>query len=437
MTRLGLWWERAFWVVPLLGVVLAILLSGLTSELDEAVFADPAAELISEGAATTMLAAVGGAMVTFTGFVFSLVLLLLQFGSSQYSPRTVAFFLRERSTQVILAIFLATSLFCFLTLLGVGSGGRADFSPSASVVVAALLLVTSLIAFIVLMHLVSKRIRIDAVVTSLGAQTRSSFARAERRLARYDRMGAFASALVEQSAVGEAEQPSHGEADAPRGDELRAVRYLGRGGQVVAIDWRQLRRVVRRRGIAVHVSVRVGDGLSPGRRLAMASGPGSHDRVISRCFVVYGERSMRLDPTYGLRILVDIALKALSAAINDPTTATRALDEIDGVLRAAARLPLRTLTLVVHPRVTVPVPTWPDVVDLGVREIRLAGLDQPQVTRRLTALLTDLATDLPADRAECVREHLTALREQVSSAVVPSEVDFALVSDRQGIGGAR
>jgi uncharacterized membrane protein len=426
VTRLGLWWERAFWVVPLLGVLLAMWLSELTSELDEAVFADPSAELISESAATTMLAAVGGAMVTFTGFVFSLVLLLLQFGSSQYSPRTVAFFLRARSTQVILAIFLATSLFCFLTLLGVGSGGRADFSPSASVVVAALLLITSLVAFIVLMHLVSKRIRIDAVVTSLGAQTRASLARAERRLARYDRADAPApEATTEEGAPA---SPETG---------LRPVRYLGRGGQVVAVDWRRLRRVARRRGIALDVAVRVGDGLSPGRRLAVASGEGRDDRAVSRCFVVYGERSLRLDPTYGLRILVDIALKGLSPAVDDPTTATRALDEIDGVLRAAARLPLRTLTLAVQPRVTVPTPTWPDVVDLAVREIRLAGLNQPQITRRLSALLTDLAADLPPDRAECVREHLAALREQVPSVVTASEVGFALATDRQGIGGTR
>jgi uncharacterized membrane protein len=158
---------------------------------------------------------------------------------------------------------------------------------------------------------------------------------------------------------------------------------------------------------------------------------------VSRCFVVYGERSLRLDPTYGLRILVDIALKGLSPAVDDPTTATRALDEIDGVLRAAARLPLRTLTLAVQPRVTVPTPTWPDVVDLAVREIRLAGLNQPQITRRLSALLTDLAADLPPDRAECVREHLAALREQVPSVVTASEVGFALATDRQGIGGTR
>ena len=122
--RLRLWWERAFWVVPLVGIILAAALADLSSELDEAIFAEPGDQLISEAAATTLLAAVGGAMVTFTGFVFSLVLLLLQFGSSQYSPRTVAFFLRARSTQVILGLFLATSLFCFLTLVGVGSEGR-------------------------------------------------------------------------------------------------------------------------------------------------------------------------------------------------------------------------------------------------------------------------------------------------------------------------
>ena len=210
-----------------MGIILAAALADLSSELDEAIFAEPGDQLISEAAATTLLAAVGGAMVTFTGFVFSLVLLLLQFGSSQYSPRTVAFFLRARSTQVILGLFLATSLFCFLTLVGVGSEGRDNFSPSASVVIAVLLLMASMVAFIVLMHLVSKRIRIDSVVTSLGAQTRSTLVAVAARLPRPEDAVAATNGAADSGEGGRAEG-------------AHRVRYMGRGGQVVAVDWRRL-----------------------------------------------------------------------------------------------------------------------------------------------------------------------------------------------------
>ncbi len=434
MTRLVLWWERAFWVVPLLGLVAAVLLSDLTSELDEYLFADGAPPIVSESTSVTLLPAIGGAMVTFTGFVFSLVLLLLQFGSSQYSPRTVAFFLRARSTQVILAIFMATALFCFVTLFDVGSEGRQGFAPGASVIVATLLLLASLVAFIVLMHLVSKRIRIDAVVTSLGAQTRKSMRRSQRRLRRHSRAVRADRPSRDADPVGPDEDPDPADVAAP---SRHRVRYRGRSGQVVAIDWRRLRRIARRRGTDLEVLVRVGDGLSPGRALAWTSGSGREDRALSRCFVVYGERSLRLDPTYGLRILVDIALKGLSSAVDDPTTAVRAIDEIDAVLRAAARLPLQTLDLSDRPRVSVPVPTWPDVVDLALREIRLAGLQQPQVTRRLSALLTDLAADLPAERAVCVRAHLDAMQRQTRDVLPADEAAFALEPDPQGIGAPR
>ncbi len=422
--RLRLWWERAFWVVPLVGIILAAALADLSSELDEAIFAEPGDQLISEAAATTLLAAVGGAMVTFTGFVFSLVLLLLQFGSSQYSPRTVAFFLRARSTQVILGLFLATSLFCFLTLVGVGSEGRDNFSPSASVVIAVLLLMASMVAFIVLMHLVSKRIRIDSVVTSLGAQTRSTLVAVAARLPRPEDAVAATNGAADSGEGGRAEG-------------AHRVRYMGRGGQVVAVDWRRLRRLAARHRMSVDVTVVVGDGLSPGRQVAWVSGATNRDRAVSRCFVVYGERSLRRDPAYGLRILVDIALKGLSPAVDDPTTASRALDEIDGVLRVASRLPLHPIQVGTEYRLTVPVMTWPDVVNLAIREIRLAGLTQPQITRRLSALLGDLAGDVSPDRAGCVIEHLEAMQDQVAATLTASEVEFAVEPDRQGIGGTR
>ena len=90
LVRLRLWWSRAFWVIPLLGIVGAMALDQLIVDLDEAVFeAGFKRGEISPSAATTLLAAIGGGMVTFTGLVFSLVVLILQFGSSQYSPRTV------------------------------------------------------------------------------------------------------------------------------------------------------------------------------------------------------------------------------------------------------------------------------------------------------------------------------------------------------------
>src|SRR5690349_10543805 len=123
--RLRMWWDGAFWVIPLTGILLAVLADHLVDGIDESI-ADSfgSSALLSRSSAVTLLAAVGGGMVTFTGFVFSVVLLIIQFGSSSYSPRTVSYFLRSRVTQSVLAIFLATITYPFLALISIGSAGR-------------------------------------------------------------------------------------------------------------------------------------------------------------------------------------------------------------------------------------------------------------------------------------------------------------------------
>jgi len=93
VTRFRLWWDDAFWVIPLTGLVVAVVVDWIVDAADEA-YADSVAELasLSPSAAATLFASIGGGMVTFTGFVFSLVLLIIQFGSSSYSRRTVSYF---------------------------------------------------------------------------------------------------------------------------------------------------------------------------------------------------------------------------------------------------------------------------------------------------------------------------------------------------------
>ena len=116
--RLRRWWSDAFWLIPALGVTAGLVIETVVNRLDNEI-GEPMATL-SPSAAQTMLAAIGGGMVTFTGFVFSVVLLMLQFGSSTYSPRTVTYFLQARTAQWVLAVFVGTIVFSFKALLTVG-----------------------------------------------------------------------------------------------------------------------------------------------------------------------------------------------------------------------------------------------------------------------------------------------------------------------------
>jgi len=412
--RVRLWWERAFWVIPTIGVLAGIGLAWLTGHGD--VHLD-ALDDITADSVRSILTAVGGGMVTFTGFVFSFVVLLLQFGSSQYSPRTVSYFLRARTTQVILAIFLGTATFSFLSLLTIHDGPRAK-TPQLTVLVGVALLLASLLAFITLLHSVGARVRVDAVLARLGHAARAELGHRWRKR----------------------EENSEGvEIGVPHDDDRPCVlvRHRGPTGQVVAVELRRLLRAARRSGGRVELLVRVGDAVSRGTPVMQVHGP-VPTRGLETTVVVDVERSLRYDPLYALRLLVDVALRGLSPAVNDPTTAVRSLDEIEDVLREAATLELGPRAVAAGSGVVViRRPTWADVVDLALVEIVIYGRGQPQVSRRVTAMIDDLVDDVDdarADALHAVGERLDAL---VRATVHDDLVELSLTPDRQGLGGTR
>jgi uncharacterized membrane protein len=359
-------------------------------------------------------------MITFTGFVFSVILLMVQFGSSQYSPRTVSYFLRARGMQWVLAVFLATIVFPFLSLIEIGSGARDEYVPLGSIAISILLLVVSLVAFLALIHVVSEKIRVDSVLSALGRRARADLAR-----------------RASVRGLTSADGPSD---EAPAHDSgAVAIPFTGRPGQVVSVNVARLRRVAARRDARIVMRVRVGDAVVTGTRVAVVEGGrGVRPREVGRCLLVDDERSLRHDPLYALRILTDVSLRALSPGINDPTTAVRALDEVEGVLRAAADLPLGTVELAGRRgSVVLRGPTWSDILALALLEVIAFGADQPQVTRRLTAMLDDLAEEVPEHRRPAMQEYRSRLAERVAAVVPESDLATALSPDLQGIGGSR
>ena len=415
--RLRMWWDDAFWVIPVTGLLVAVVVDWLVNATDEA-FADSAAELtlLSPSSAVTLLASIGGGMITFTGFVFSLVLLIIQFGSSSYSPRTVSYFLRSRVTQSVLAIFVATSTYAFLALISIGSAGRDTYVPVLGVLVCLGFLLASLVAFLALIQNVAGRIRVDALLSDLGRVARGALPQ------RVPARGELVAGLDPAPEVA--------------GGGV-VVRHRGDTGQIVGIDVAGAVRMAARSGVEVIFQVRVGDGIAPGTRVALVAA----DSVVEqfdRCVLVHRERSLKYDPLYALRILTDVGLRALSPAINDPTTAVRALDEVEAVLRAAAPLPLGPVRIrAAAGSVVVGGATWSDIVDLAIWEVLEAGLTAPQVTRRISALLNDLLADLPTERHAPLLRYRQRLHEAVTESVQPRDAGPWLVGDNQGIGGGR
>ncbi|MEU8581135.1 DUF2254 domain-containing protein [Streptomyces abikoensis] len=412
-----------FWFAPTAGLVGAVLLALGVLELDRLLVEalreqgayDDIASLIAvaddlKGIITT----VGSAMLTFIGVVFSISLVALQMASGQMTPRVVRLYVRSRITKCTFTVFLATFLFALMVQAAYESGDdprTITTVPVISASVCGLLVLLSLALFVAYVNSTLRLMRVSHVIDRI---TRESFR------------------VIDRHTVAEAGPP---ELPAVGGE----VVHRGRAGVLRDVHIARLVRVARRHGVVLRLIPRIGDFVVPGTPvLTVHGGPPPPARALRYTVSVGVERTFHQDLGFGLRQLSDIAQRALSPAVNDPTTAVACLDRITQFLAAVAGRPLGTL----HHRdrrgrvrLVRDLPGWTDLVDLGFAEIRGCATRSPQVTRRLMAALDDLRLLAPEDRRTPLERHRTLLVHAVEGAVRESaDRAFALRPDRQGVG---
>ena len=148
---------------------------------------------------------------------------------------------------------------------------------------------------------------------------------------------------------------------------------------------------------------------------------------------------MDQDPTFAFRIVVDVGLKALSPAINDPTTAVLAMDQLHRMLRTVGKRHLRTDELLGQSGqlcLIFRTPNWDDFVYLAFSEIRNCGSNNLQIVRRMRAMIENLLQTLPPNRHEALVRQLSLLDREVERVFTyPEELALARVADAQGLGG--
>jgi uncharacterized membrane protein len=148
---------------------------------------------------------------------------------------------------------------------------------------------------------------------------------------------------------------------------------------------------------------------------------------------------MEQDPTFAFRIVVDIALRALSPATHDPTTAVLAIDQLHRMLRLVGKRHLRTdelLNAAGALRVVFRTPNWDDFVHLAFSEIRACGSNNLQVARRLRSMVENLIDTLPSHRHQALQQELTLLDRDIAKHFsYPEELALARIADSQGLGG--
>ncbi|MGW3437632.1 DUF2254 domain-containing protein [Streptomyces bacillaris] len=412
-----------FWFAPTMGFVSVFVLWLVASEVDDAIVAfyrreeayDELESLISFSQdAKTIVTQISSAMLTFIGVVFSISLVAVQMASGQLTPRVVRIFVRSRISKATLTVFLATFLFSLLVLASYESETdprRAVSVPLLQSLLTLVLVGLSLLLFVVYVSSTLRLMQVGPVVDRIA---RDSF----RVLGRMPRGPGGSEGL---------------------GARTGQVLYEGRAGVLRDVNTARLVRVARRQGVVLRLIPRIGDFVVPGTPMFAVHGGAVPPRHRLRSAVsVSVERTLHQDLAFGLRQLSDIALRALSTSVNDPTTAVQCLDRIVQFLAVVVRLPLGTVhhrDRAGRVRLVQEGPEWEDLVDLAFEEIRWCVTGSPQVSRRLLAGLDDLMLLAPGERRKPLVRHRALLVEAVERSVpVAADREFALLPDRQGIG---
>jgi uncharacterized membrane protein len=193
----------------------------------------------------------------------------------------------------------------------------------------------------------------------------------------------------------------------------------------------------RRRECWLELTVGVGEYLAHGTPIALAHGGDLHENDVTRFFLIGGERTFVQDPAFGFRQLVDVAIRALSPAVNDPTTGVQAIDRISDLL-ALTGSRLDPTGLRVDSGGTVRVKrklrNFEALLVLSLTEIIRYGADAPQVVRRLRGSLDELECTLPADRRAAIARQRSLLEAAVADALPAPFAAVASTADREGLG---
>jgi uncharacterized membrane protein len=413
MERVGRLLDRlrsGFWFIPGTMVVSSAILAVVLIAVDRSLQDDFTHRWIYGGGpdnASDTLTTIASSMITFTALVFSITMVALQLTSSQFSPRVVRNFLRDRRAQIALGVFVSTFAYAFMALsaVRVSSDDDPGFVPTITVTVSLILLAASVVAFVDLIHHMSQSLQVATIIDRVAAETRDAI----------DRL-----------------HPPDGEPAgvAPSGSPIASI-VAPRAGVITDVDIDALARCAADHDVIAVVPHAVGTFICSGMPLVElhAAGPaprtGDDDDWTTHVRQA-GERTMRQDVLFGFRQLVDVAERALSPGTNDPTTAIQCLDRIHDLLRGLAGRPMPLWRTVdggaegQPRRAYVSAPGFPETIELALDEIRHWGSGSPRVHRRITTLLDDLdtVTTGPASRAAIARQRdlLDARRDDLPAA---------------------
>jgi uncharacterized membrane protein len=410
--------RSALWVAPIVAVLLALLFFRLLHVL-ERWFPWNLTGLDVTGA-QAMFQTIITLTLTFIVFTFGSLLVAIQVASGQLTPRIIATtLLGDRVIKYSVGLVVFTMVFAIR-----GLNRTVGSVDQMATTVGGLLGIASLASFLFLIDYTARLlrpVRMVAVVCDQGMEV-------VREVYPNDEPDTWREHAPAASAA--------------RGEHVRIVNHEGRSLSVLAVEVEKLVAEALRTDGVIDFAPQVGDFVAADEPLfRLYGGAAQCDDDMLRQTVAFGpERTMEQDPMFAFRILVDIALKALSPAINDPTTAVLAMDQVHRLLRFVGKRELHGEVVQDaggRPRLILRTPNWEDFVHISCNEIRACGASNMQIARRMRAMLENLVRTLPESRHAALRQQLDLLdRTLPAHYPLPEDLALARVADSQGLGGA-
>lgn len=419
--------RHSLWFVPALCTVasagLALLLIWVSGATD--LETDNLPLIFSAGVdgARAMLQAIAGSIITVAGVTFSITIVALQLTSTQFSPRVLRNFLRDRGNQLVLGAFMGTFTYTLLVLRSIHSGDEnaSAFVPALAISGALVLTLISLGLLIWFIHHISVRIQVTSILASVADDTLETIDRLVRRWeGDEDRDWRPSTHPTPATAP-----PSGSVTDEIRPDAEHLLPAED-SGYLQFVNMDRLVEVAREGDGCLRLLLPPGAWVQRGAPLA-AWEPGGGDapdleemsRAVGEALGLGHERSMSEDVAFGIQQIVDIVLKALSPSVNDPTTAMNGIDRLVQVLVAAGTVPDAPRSFADTSgtrRLDVPFPRFEELIDLSFDQIRHHGAAVTAVVVHLARALSMLRA-LPPHRHGAIARHARSLADAAAASI--------------------
>ncbi len=425
--RLPSWrWEAlrtTFWLVPTILVLVAGLLFLLTFEIDWAVYHKHLTlpSWIVAGSADAgrqVLIAIAAAVITVVGVVFSITIVALTLASQQFGPRMMRNFVRDLGNQLTLGIFVSTFVYSILTTVAITNGPHGTFVPHLSITVSEALMLVDLAVLIYFIHHIAKSIQLPEVIASIAR----------------DLFRAIDAELPETA-------PATPPLPAGGGKSLSELLVLieehgapvaaNASGYLQFVGYAQLVEIAARTDSVIRLEHSPGHFLVAGRPLATVwprRAAGQVATALAKAHVTGPHRTLMQDPVFAIDQLVEIAIRALSPAVNDTFTALTCIDWLSAGL---SRVSTRPLTEGVYRdrsgrvRLLANDPSYARMVNRAFDKVRQAAHGMPAVIIRMIDALATIAdeTSSAERRRVLLRQAAAIVRSARTSVTEPNDLD--------------